>query len=655
MEARVTRAATEVGSTASSYEILAKLAEGGMAEIFLARGASTGGVGRYVVLKRVLRERATDPHFLKMFLDEARLAAQLQHPNIAQVYDIGKLGDSYFFTMEYVHGETVRAILQRAAALKKPLPLASVLTIAAGSAAGLSHAHDRIGIDRRPLGIVHRDVSPSNLMVGYEGHVKLVDFGVAKATDRLQETRSGTVKGKISYMSPEQCRGRHVDRRSDLFSLGIVLWEMLTTERLFRKPSDFEIMAAIVEHPVPPPSSRRADVTPEFDAVVAKLLAKDPDDRFQTAEELVATLEDMAAKTSSVLSAASLGRVMRDLFGPRPEPWVEFDEQELSGKAVTVTSEPIPAELSAPRPDEIALQLASVADLRPIRPQATPAAGIATSTSEAGPLPGPPTVRQDAVTGDDDDDAVIPDMDTSRETSPSARSAPRRAPSSPVAIDPTAGFGGSDASAGSAPIRPSTPSIEPFVAAPTAQPQTLRPRPPVALIAGGAIVAIAIAIAVLLIQRSGDDAPAPSAVAAIDEPAIEPAIEPVVPVDAAVETTATVARDAAPAVEPPAPPPDPGTVLTRAMAAKRFTAAVAACSDGAVEITKHVATCAIAACKARDATKAKRWIQGVPAAKRAPIVAACRASKITLEPRRGGATTTQPKPDCSKNPLDCQR
>src|SRR3954471_20057691 len=292
----------EVGSAANSYEILAKLAMGGMAEIFLARGASSAGVERYVVLKRVLRHRASDPHFVRMFLDEARLAAQLQHPNIAQVYDIGKLGDSYFFTMEYVHGETVRALLHRAQGLRRKLPIHVAMTIAAGTAAGLHHAHARLGPSGRALGIVHRDVSPSNLMVSYEGSVKVVDFGVAKASDRAHETKSGTVKGKISYLSPEQCRGRRVARRSDLFSLGICLWEMLTTERLYKRASDFENMNAIVSEPPPAPSSRRDDIPAELDALVLRLLAKDPEDRLQTADEVVEAVEAVAAGTGSVLS-----------------------------------------------------------------------------------------------------------------------------------------------------------------------------------------------------------------------------------------------------------------------------------------------------------------------------------------------------------------
>lgn len=331
----------DVGSAANSYEILAKLAMGGMAEIFLAKSANNAGVERYVVLKSVLHHRADDARFVGMFLDEARLASQLQHPNIAQVYDIGKLGDSYFFTMEYVHGETVRALLQRTHGLRRQIPLSSVLSIVAGSAAGLHHAHERKGYDGKPLGIVHRDVSPSNLMISYEGTVKVVDFGVAKADHRRAETQAGTVKGKIAYMSPEQCKGGDVDRRSDLFSLGILMWEMLTTERLFRRASDFEVMQAIVSDEVPLPSTLRPDLPPEVDAIVMKLLARAPADRYQTADELNESIESVAVRTGSSLSTASLGRYMRELFGQRPEPWIELQSVEAHPEHFTVTSEPI--------------------------------------------------------------------------------------------------------------------------------------------------------------------------------------------------------------------------------------------------------------------------------------------------------------------------
>jgi len=191
-----------LGTTANSYEILSKLAEGGMAELFLARGE---GSDRPVVLKRIARERATDTQYVQMFLDEARLAAQLRHPNIAQVFDIGRLGVSYYFTMEYVHGVTVEDMIERAEERDTTLPVDAVLSILFGTAAGLQHAHDRTGNDGKPLGIVHRDISPSNLMVSYDGHVKVVDFGVAKAQMvGRPETQAGEIKGKVGYLSPEQ-------------------------------------------------------------------------------------------------------------------------------------------------------------------------------------------------------------------------------------------------------------------------------------------------------------------------------------------------------------------------------------------------------------------------------------------------------------------
>ncbi len=334
-----------------------------MAEIFLARGAGVAGVERYCVLKRILRERANDAQFVQMFIDEARLAAQLQHPNIASVYDIGMLGDSYFFTMEYVHGETIKSLVQRAQGLRRPLPVACVLTIIAGTAAGLHHAHERNGNDGRPLGIVHRDISPSNLMVSYEGNVKIVDFGVAKADDRVVKTQSGTVKGKISYLSPEQCRGTRVDRRSDLFSLGIVMWEMLTGARLYRQSSDFESMQAIVHEPPSPPSSRRPDVPRAIDDIVLRLLAKSVTDRFQTARDVVEAIENVAVRAGTILSISAVSHLIRDLFGTRAEPWLEYESETLPFQPSMIASRPLPKELGDTLPDPVERELAAVPDL----------------------------------------------------------------------------------------------------------------------------------------------------------------------------------------------------------------------------------------------------------------------------------------------------
>ncbi|MBA3393452.1 MAG: protein kinase [Deltaproteobacteria bacterium] len=349
----------EIGSTANKYEIVAKLATGGMAEIYLARNESTAGVERYVVLKRVLRHHANDIKFVNMFLDEARLSARLQHPNIAQVYDTGKLGDSYFFTMEYVHGETVRDILHETYAAKQQVPVAVALTIIAGAAAGLQHAHERVGFDGHPLCIVHRDVSPSNLMVSHEGNVKLVDFGVAKATHRAHETQTGAVKGKVGYMSPEQIRSADVDARSDLFSLGIVMWELLAGDRLFKRAADFETMEAIIGEPAPPPSTRRADLGPEIDAIVCKLLEKSPALRFQTANELLEALDVATVRAGLSLSVSGVRRFMRDLFGVRVEPWVELTRGDAHTDVITITGQ-----LDDPHdPDMLSAQLDHLLDL----------------------------------------------------------------------------------------------------------------------------------------------------------------------------------------------------------------------------------------------------------------------------------------------------
>jgi len=324
------------GAASNQYQVLGHLATGGMAELYLARSVGLAGFERYVVLKRIMAEHSRNHRFVTMFLDEARLAAQLHHPNIAQVHDIGRVGDTYFFTMEYVHGENVRDLLQRVAALKRQIPIEHTLAVIGGAAAGLHYAHDKRGIDRQPLHIVHRDVSPSNLMVAYEGAVKLVDFGIAKAATRMTETRSGAVKGKVAYMSPEQCTGGALDRRSDIFSLGIILWEMLTMSRLFKHATDFETMSAIVNGPVAPPSSKRPEIPAALDQIVLRALAKHPDDRYQSAGELLAAIEGFAERERLSMSSMALARYLRDLFGERPEPWYEIEAAGELTSMVTI-------------------------------------------------------------------------------------------------------------------------------------------------------------------------------------------------------------------------------------------------------------------------------------------------------------------------------
>ncbi len=312
----------DLGGTTNNYEILAQLASGGMAEIFLARVTALAGVERHVVLKRILPAFREDPQMIAMFLDEARLQAQLRHPNIAQLHDVGLLGTSYFYTMEYVHGETVQSLMHKAVMKREPIPLQHILTIAAGVTAALYHAHTRVGADRKPLDIIHRDVSPANIMISFDGGIKLLDFGVARSTGRMTQTRAGVVKGKVAYLSPEQIGEKGVDPRSDLFSLAICLYELLTLHGLFVRSSDLATLAAIVQEMPPPPSQFRREIPPQIDQLVMTALAKDPNTRFGNADAMHQAVEAAATSANLSMSPSSLGRYLGQMFGQRPEPWL---------------------------------------------------------------------------------------------------------------------------------------------------------------------------------------------------------------------------------------------------------------------------------------------------------------------------------------------
>jgi serine/threonine protein kinase len=297
-----------------------------MADVFLGRAEGIEGFERHVVLKRIRAEHAKDQRFIRMFLDEARVAASLHHQHIVQVYDIGEAEGDYFIAMEYLHGEDVRAILSKAAKTRAHVPLGYAISIVSAAAAGLHYAHERRGADKRPLGIVHRDISPSNILVGYDGAIKVVDFGIAKASMR-QETRWSTLKGKVSYMSPEQCKGSEVDRRSDVYSLGVVLYELCTTTRLFKGESDYLVMDQIVNGRVTLPQVRRPDLPNELSAIIMRAIAADPERRYFTAEELRIALDRFAAKAGLTASTSAIGAYLRKQFGERPEPWLELEDQ----------------------------------------------------------------------------------------------------------------------------------------------------------------------------------------------------------------------------------------------------------------------------------------------------------------------------------------
>jgi serine/threonine protein kinase len=305
------------------YEILGHLATGGMARIYLAKAGGIGAFERYVVLKTISPERAGDQRFVTMFLDEARLAATLNHQNIAQVYEVDEADGNLFITMEYVHGENLRHILESTLRKGWTIPIELAVMIASSAAAGLHHAHERKGKNGQPLNIVHRDVSPANIMVGFDGSVKLLDFGIAKAEERSTKTQQGTIKGKYGYMSPEQCRGKPIDRRSDIFALGIILYEITTLRRAFRGNDDFDTMKRIVNGDLLPPSTAVPGYPRELEAIVLTAMARDPDYRFQTTQEMLEALDAFLQRAKLSGAPSAMARFMTQLFGSRREPWVD--------------------------------------------------------------------------------------------------------------------------------------------------------------------------------------------------------------------------------------------------------------------------------------------------------------------------------------------
>ena len=302
-----------VGSFAG-YQILGRIALGGMAEIFLARKRSAAGTSRTVVIKRVLPHVADDERFVQMFLDEARLAMNLSHPNICHLYEFGQHGGNYFIAMEWIDGVPLGKLIKQARKQYGAVPPGISSRIIATTAEALDYAHRALDDNGNRLNVIHRDVSPQNIMVSYDGNVKLLDFGIAKAESHLTKTSDGQVKGKFAYMSPEQCRGEVIDGRSDVFGLGICLYEALTARNLYKRSTEYETFQAIIELPVPSARAKNPDVPEALDRIVQTALAKNPDDRFPTAGSLQRALEGWLAETRQVVNASTTSQLMGLLF-----------------------------------------------------------------------------------------------------------------------------------------------------------------------------------------------------------------------------------------------------------------------------------------------------------------------------------------------------
>jgi serine/threonine-protein kinase len=313
------------------YVLLEAIDRGGMADVYRAVAHGPGGFQRQFVLKRIRKEKAASRDFVEMFVNEARLSALLDHPNIVQVYDFGQAEGDYFLAMEYLRGKNLLQVARRLRSEGRDLPAELGAYVGREVARGLHYAHTLIH-DGKAVGIVHRDVTPSNIMMLRTGGVKLLDFGIARTEMKMRSVTpvGGLVKGKLSYLSPEQVRGQNVDARSDVFSLGVVLWECLTGRRLFFSHNEMETMRNVVERRIPPLCEMRPQIAPALDAIVMRAVSRDMDQRYPTAGALAADLEELLR--DSRFSADMQVRMLDELFGEETsarEPVSEDTDKEI--------------------------------------------------------------------------------------------------------------------------------------------------------------------------------------------------------------------------------------------------------------------------------------------------------------------------------------
>ena len=313
------------------YTLIRKLATGGMAELFLAIQKSVAGFEKLIVIKRILPAMNRDREFVEMLLHEARVAATLSHPNIVQIFDVGSVDGTYFIAMEHVHGEDLRSIVRQ---MKRKdvveFPMEHALSIVLGMCSGLAYAHDKRELDGTALNIVHRDVSPQNVVVTFTGDVKIVDFGIAKSDAKVEEQiPGGRLKGKVPYMSPEQARGEPIDWRSDVFAAGVMLFELTTGKRLFKAANEYETLKLIVDQEYPLPSQASLGYPRELELIVMRALAKDREQRWQSAREMQGAIEEFVRKERLPVSTIALSKFMQGLF---EEKLASQKEALLQGK-----------------------------------------------------------------------------------------------------------------------------------------------------------------------------------------------------------------------------------------------------------------------------------------------------------------------------------
>jgi TonB family protein len=348
IEGAIAAVTSSEGINFGQYLLLSKIAAGGMAELFKAKRKGVEGFEKILAIKRILPHMSDNEEFITMFIDEAKLAAQLTHHNICQIFDLGKIDNSYYIAMEYVHGKDLRAVLKAARTKSKTIPAELGILITSKLCSALDYAHRKNDSTGQPLNLVHRDVSPQNILITYEGDVKLVDFGIAKAATKVHVTQHGALKGKLLYMSPEQAWGKTVDKRSDIFSVCAVLYEMLAGRPLFFGDDDTEvtILEKVRDARVTPICSVVPTLPKELEKILNKGLQKNPEDRYQLASELQKDLDNLFYTEGYNATSASLASFTRDLF---PEDWV----QESGGRETLVIGKEITDQFKSKQPEKV--------------------------------------------------------------------------------------------------------------------------------------------------------------------------------------------------------------------------------------------------------------------------------------------------------------
>ena len=386
---------------AGKYEVIEKLAQGGMAQVYLAKQKGMDGFEKIVVIKRILPHLAVGDDFIRMFLDEARTAADLRHSNIVNIYEVGESEGNYFMAMEFLHGRDMRKIQRMAEQKGESIPIPVAMEILRQAAMGLNYAHSKTDLKGKPQNIVHRDISPHNLIVTFEGTCKVVDFGIAKAESQTQQTASGVLKGKYSYMSPEQAGGKPLTSHSDQYALGIVAWETLLMKRLFRRDNEIMTLHAILRNEVPLPTQVVPDFPKELEAIIMKMLAPKAEDRFASCQEAALAIEDFLVSQKMAHSSVRVSQYLNSLFAK------ELNAEDETGKLVlgntsSQTSDSLDTEWNAFTQSDLDSQAGLKSDLeKPTRLDSMPEVS-AVQVNDANANTGTDPFKDGAVTVQDD-------------------------------------------------------------------------------------------------------------------------------------------------------------------------------------------------------------------------------------------------------------